>query len=65
LKESNSGMQLLKVNQLKDFDQLKLLKTVLFERKQFRDAIIESKSVTEMNSSKAKDELNKLIIEIL
>ena len=41
------------------------LKTVLFERKQFRDAIIESKSVTEMNSSKAKDELNKLIIEIL
>ena len=50
---------------IKDFDQLKLLKTVLFERKQFRDAIIESKSVTEMNSSKAKDELNKLIIEIL
>ena len=50
---------------IKDFDQFKLLKTVLFERKQFRDAIIESKSVTEMNSSKAKDELNKLIIEIL
>ena len=50
---------------IKDFDQFKLLKTVLFERKQFRDAIIESKSVTEMNASKAKDELNSLIIELL
>lgn len=48
-----------------DFDQFKLLKTVLFERKQFRDAIVESKSVTEMNASKAKDELNQLIIELL
>ena len=44
-----------------EFDQFKLLKTVLFERKQFRDAIVESKSVTEMNASKAKDELNQLI----
>ena len=50
---------------IKEFDQLKLLKTVLFERKQFRDAILESKSVTEMNASKAKDELNQLIIELL
>ena len=50
---------------IKDFDQFKLLKTVLFERKQFRDAIVESKSVTEMNASKAKDELNSLIIELL
>ena len=48
-----------------EFDQFKLLKTVLFERKQFRDAIVESKSVTEMNASKAKDELNQLIIELL
>lgn len=53
------------INFIKDFDQFKLLKTVLFERKQFRDAIIESKSVTEMNASKAKDELNSLIIELL
>ena len=45
-----------------EFDQFKLLKTVLFERKQFR---VESKSVTEMNASKAKDELNQLIIELL
>lgn len=50
---------------IKEFDELKLLKTVLFERKQFRDAILESKSVTEMNASKAKDELNSLIIELL
>lgn len=50
---------------IKEFDQFKLLKTVLFERKQFRDAIVESKSVTEMNASKAKDELNSLIIELL
>ena len=50
---------------INDFDQFKLLKTVLFERKQFRDAIVESKSVTEMNASKAKDELNQLIIELL
>ena len=50
---------------IKDFDQFKLLKTVLYERKQFRDAIVESKSVTEMNASKAKDELNSLIIELL
>ena len=50
---------------INDFDQFKLLKTVLFERKQFRDAIVESKSVTEMNASKAKDELNSLIIELL
>ena len=50
---------------INDFDQFKLLKTDLFERKQFRDAIVESKSVTEMNASKAKDELNSLIIELL
>lgn len=48
-----------------NFDQFTLLKTVLFERKQFRDAIVESKSVTEMKASKAKDELNQLIIELL
>ena len=50
---------------INEYEQFKLLKTVLFERKQYRDAILESKSVTEMNSSKAKDELNNLIIELL
>ena len=50
---------------LADFPTFKLLNTILRERKQFRDAIIESKSVTEMSSSKARDELNELLIEIL
>ena len=50
---------------VKEFDEFKLLNTVLFERKQFRDAILESKSVTEMSSSKAKDEMNQLIIELI
>jgi chromosome partitioning protein len=53
------------IDLINDYEQFKLLKTVLFERKQFRDAILESKSVTEMNASKAKDELNNLIIELL
>ena len=50
---------------VKEFDEFKLLNTVLFERKQFRYAILESKSVTEMSSSKAKDEMNQLIIELI
>lgn len=48
-----------------DYPNFKLLQTVLRDRKQFRDAIVESKSVSEMNSSKAKDELNEMLIEIL
>ena len=48
-----------------DYPNFKLLQTVLRDRKQFRDAIVESKSVSEMNSSKAKDELNQMLIEIL
>lgn len=52
-------------NYLDQYPNLKLLKTVLRDRKQFRDAIVESKSVSEMNSSKAKDELNQMLIEIL
>ena len=35
------------------------------DRKQFRDAMIEGKSVLEMGSSKAKDELNEFLVEIL
>jgi chromosome partitioning protein len=53
------------VELINEYEQFKLLKTVLFERKQYRDAILESKSVTEMNSSKSKDEMNALIIELL
>ena len=50
---------------LKDYSNFKLLQTIIKDRKQFRDAIVESKSVSEMNSSKAKDELNEFLIEVL
>lgn len=47
------------------YPTLTLVNTVIHDRKQFRDAIIESKSVAEMGSSKAHDELNKFLIEVL
>ncbi|MCF9047440.1 ATPase, partial [Acinetobacter nectaris] len=50
---------------ISDYPNFKLLQTVLRNRKQFRDAIVESKSVLEMQSSKAKDEFNEMLIEIL
>ena len=50
---------------LADYPIFKLVKTVIHDRKQFRDAIIESRSVSEMGSSKAKDELNEFLIEVL
>lgn len=50
---------------LADYPVLKLVNTVIRDRKQFRDAIIESRSVSEMGSSKAKDELNGFLIEVL
>lgn len=43
----------------------KLLNTVIHDRKQFRDAIIGGLSVSEMGSSKAHDELNRFLIEVL
>lgn len=50
---------------LADYPIFKLTNTVIHDRKQFREAIIESLSVTEMGSSKAKDEMNAFLIEIL
>ncbi|MBF7691294.1 AAA family ATPase [Acinetobacter pollinis] len=50
---------------ISDYPNFKLLQTVLRDRKQFRDAIVESKSVLEMQSSKARDEFNEMLIEIL
>ncbi|MCG2574854.1 AAA family ATPase [Acinetobacter sp. ME22] len=50
---------------LADYPNFKLLQTVIKDRKQFRDAIVEAKSVSEMNSSKAKDEFNEFLIEVL
>lgn len=48
-----------------DYPIYKLLNTVIHDRKQFHDAIIEGLSVAEMGSSKAHDELNRFLIEVL
>ena len=38
---------------------------ILHDRKVFRDAMLDGKSVIEMNDSKASDEINNLLSEIL
>lgn len=45
--------------------KFKLLNTIIRDRKQFRDATIQGLSVMEMGSSKAKDEFNDFLVEIL
>ena len=50
---------------LQQVKSVKTLNTNLRDREQFRDAMIEGKSVLEMGSSKAKDELNEFLVEIL
>lgn len=50
---------------LQTLPKFKLLNTVIRDRKQFRDASIQGLSVLEMGSSKAKDELNEFLVEIL
>lgn len=47
------------------FPTLKLLDTVIHDRKVFRDGFVESLSVSELNDPKAKDELAQLVSEIL
>lgn len=42
-----------------------LLDTVIHDRKAYRDAMLDGKSVIEMNDSKASDEINNLLSEIL
>lgn len=48
-----------------DFGNLTLCDTVIYDRKLFRNAIIESLSVSEMGDSKANDELTQFIKEVL
>lgn len=48
-----------------NFPQFMLMKTILRERKPFRDAMAASKSVLELNANKAKDEFNQWLIEVL
>ena len=50
---------------LKDIPDFKILNTIIRDRKQWRDASANGLSVAEMGSSKAKDELNSFILEIL
>jgi len=48
-----------------DFDQFGLSAVVIRERKPFRDALLEGKSVLELSDQKAKAEINALIAEIM
>lgn len=50
---------------LQTLPKFKILNTVIRDRKQFRDASIQGLSVLEMGSSKAKDEFNEFLVEIL
>lgn len=50
---------------LQTLPKFKILNTVIRDRKQFRDASAQGMSVIEMNSSKAKDEFNEFLVEIL
>lgn len=47
------------------FDNLMLLNTIIHDRKAFRDAFVESLSVSEMSDPKASDELQQFLSEIL
>src|SRR5690606_17498707 len=53
------------ISVLKDVPDFKILNTIIRDRKQWRDATASGLSVSEMGSSKAKDELNSFILEIL
>lgn len=50
---------------LADFDQFGLSAVVIRERKPFRDALLEGKSVLELSDQKAKAEVEALIAEIM
>lgn len=47
------------------FKNLTLLNTIIHDRKAFRDAFVESLSVSEMSDPKASDELDQFLSEIL
>jgi chromosome partitioning protein len=47
------------------FDQFKLLKSKLTDRKSYRDSIAEGKGVIELSDEKAKEEIQNFTLEIL
>jgi len=50
---------------LNDYPIIKLLTTILHDRKCYRDAMSDGLGVVEMDNPKAKDEIKKLVTEIL
>ncbi|EJJ6473660.1 cobyrinic acid ac-diamide synthase, partial [Escherichia coli] len=47
------------------YPQLKLLKTIIRDRKVYRDCMAEGKGVVEMDNGKAKGEIQMLVKELL
>lgn len=50
---------------LQDYPVIELLTTIIHDRKCYRDAMSDGLGVVEMNNPKAKDEIKKLIVEIM
>lgn len=50
---------------LKDFPVIELLNTIIHDRKCYRDAMSDGLGVVEMDNPKAKDEIKKLIEELM
>lgn len=50
---------------LVDFPQISLMKTVIHERKVYRECMAEGMGVIEMSNAKAKDEMTALVKEVL
>ncbi|EFE6665745.1 ParA family protein, partial [Escherichia coli] len=50
---------------LAEYPQLKLLKTIIRDRKVYRDCMAEGKGVVEMDNGKAKGEIQMLVKELL
>lgn len=50
---------------LKDYPVIELLTTIIHDRKCYRDAMSDGLGVVEMDNPKAKDEIKKLIAEIM
>jgi len=53
------------IDYLTDYPEIKLLKTTIYDRKIYRDAMTEGLGVIEMQNKKAKKEIENLIEEIL
>jgi chromosome partitioning protein len=49
---------------LKDYPEIRLLKTIISDRKVYRDAMSEGKGVVELDNQKAADEIQSLVNEV-